>query len=173
MKKSDKRKADKRFWELLKRISKKEKDALEKFYTLYGKLIYITALTITKSPFLADEIVDDILIKIWQLPSEYSKIKNPRGWLYIITANCAKDKLRQEKKYTELFEMPYYDFNIEKIGTDDAFYKTIVNLSDEEQQIIIFKFIEDMTFEDIAAELQKPLSTVTSTYYRALTKIKK
>ena len=34
------------------------------------------------------------------------------------------------------------------------------------------RFVEDLSFERIAREMEKPLSTITSTYYRALEKLK-
>ena len=77
------------FNKLLRKISSGDKDSLEEFYNVYGKLIYITALTVAKSSYLADEIVNDMLVKIWKfLPKK--KIKNPKGWLYILTTKKLK-----------------------------------------------------------------------------------
>ena len=41
-----------------------------------------------------------------------------------------------------------------------------------EQEIIICKFVLNDTFQDIADMMHKPLATITSIYYRALSKIK-
>lgn len=158
------------FNKLIKKISRKDEKSFERLYELYGKLIYTTALTVSKSSFKAEEIVDDVLVKVWRTAKELPKIENPNGWLYQITANCAKDKLKADKKYSEyeLFENDaQIDINIE----DESFYNLISELNEFEQEIMIFKFIKDMTFEMIAKEMKKPLSTISSTYYRALEKL--
>jgi len=164
---------EKHFYELIKKISSRKKEALEDFYAVFGKLIYTTALVTTKSPQIADETVDDVLVKIWQLAETLHKIKNPIGWLYVITLNCAKDKIKNEKQVVEIFEIAEKNSRVEQIIEDDEFYNEIAFLEEAEQQIMILRFVEDLSFDTISREIGKPLSTVTSIYYRAIKKIKK
>lgn len=162
----------KQFNILINKIRQGNKDSLEKLYSLYGKLIYSVALSTSGSSYLADEIVNDVLIKLWSQQGLPKSVNNPRGWLYVITINCAKDKLKSQKRETELFDGLYNDINIENVLGEDAFYNDIACLNEQEKQIIIFKYIEDMTFKEIAKEIGMPLSSVSSIYYRALEKIK-
>ncbi len=157
---------------LLKKIAKKDKLSLEIFYKFYGKMIYIAAKTVVKSSFIADEVVNDVLLKIWDLPLSNKKIKNPEGWLYLITVNCAKDKIKYEKTCEEIFEIAVSDNQIEKVLDEDEFYNDIVGLNEIEQQILILKFISDLTLEQIAKIIKKSRGYVSATYYRALDKIK-
>lgn len=163
---------EKQFNKLIKQIACKNENSLEELYHLYGKLIYTTALTGSKSSFKADEIVDDVLIKIWSYAHKLPKIKNPEGWLYLVTINCVKDKMKSEKKYSELFDLQESDAQTEIRAEDGEFFNKISTLNEAEQEIIILKIINDLTFETISKELNKPLSTVTSIYYRALEKLK-
>ena len=158
------------FNRLIGKIAIKNKKALEALYDIYGKLIYVTAMTVTKSTFKADEIVDDVLVKIWKNADKLPKIKNPEGWLYSITVNCAKDKIKCEKQYVELFDLQE-DGSVGDYPEDD-FYNKISTLDETEQEIMILKFVDDLTFKKIAKAMGKPLSTITSVYYRALEKLK-
>lgn len=158
------------FNRLIGKIAVKDEKALEALYDIYGKLIYVTAMTVTKSTFKADEIVDDVLVKIWKNADKLPKIKNPEGWLYSITVNCAKDKIKCEKQYVELFDLQE-DGSVGDYPEDD-FYNKISTLDETEQEIMILKFVDDLTFKKIAKAMGKPLSTITSVYYRALEKLK-
>ena len=80
----------KEFSELLEKINANSKDGLREFYEKYGKLIACTAAIFFKNQFLVDEIVNEVLIKIWKKSKYDCKIDNPKGWIYVITANCAK-----------------------------------------------------------------------------------
>ena len=159
------------FNKLIKRIARKDETALEELYRIYGRQIFATAVTVTKSSAIADELVDDLLVKIWKTAGNLPKIDNPEGWLYVLTANGAKDKLKSEKQYIALFDLKEDAVRAE-ITADSDFYGYISELNETEQEIMIMKFVEDLTFERIAKEMKKPLSTVTSTYYRALEKLK-
>ena len=155
---------------LLKKIASGNKDALEEFYNVYGKLIYITALTVTKSSFLADEVVDDMLVKIWRY-SPKKKIENPKGWLYILSINLAKDKIKKESQLSELCISGQDEF--ENVSGINDFYSEIKDLSETEQKIMILKFVEDVSFKEMSKILKMPLSSVSSIYYRALKKLEK
>lgn len=167
----------KQFNRLIKKIALKKKGALEKFYRIYGKFIYTSALSITRSSFYADEVVDDVLIKIWRISSNLLEVKNPRGWLYTITVNCAKDKIKSEKQIeitlTKENDIEKNEEKIIEILDEDSFYFLISSLNDTEQQIMILRFIEDLSFKSISQEMQMPIGTVTVYYYRALEKIRK
>ena len=152
-------------------MARKDEKALEEFYRIYGRLIYATAITVLKSSVSADEVVDDLLIKIWKTADKLTKISNPEGWLYVLTVNSAKDKLKSEKQYAPLYDLKEDSVTAE-IQTDGDFYIQISNLNETEQEIMIMRFVEDLSFERIAREMEKPLSTITSTYYRALEKLK-
>ena len=159
------------FNKLIKRMARRDENALEEFYRIYGRLIYATAITVLKSSVSADEVVDDLLIKIWKTADKLTKISNPEGWLYVLTVNSAKDKLKSEKQYAPLYDLKE-DAVTAEIQTDGDFYIQISNLNETEQEIMIMRFVEDLSFERIAREMEKPLSTLTSTYYRALEKLK-
>lgn len=157
---------------LIKKIAQKDKNSLEVFYKIYGCTIYYTAKTVVQDSFKADEVVDDVLLKLWNLPPSTKKIKNPLGWLYLITVNCAKDKIKYEKTYDEIFDIAANDNQIDEIIDEDAFYNDIAGLNELEQQILILKFISDLTLVQISKIIKKSQGYVSATYYRALDKIK-
>lgn len=172
MKAEDKIDKRKKFNNLLKRISQDEKQALDDLYSDYGKLIYWVAISTSKSEFLADEIVNDVLVRIWETAGTQPKIDNPSAWLYRVAKNCAIDRIKKEKQIYEIFDTLQDDTNLEKLEADDSFNFYISRLSEEEKQIFILHFTRDMTFKQIAKEIKKPLSTISSVYYRAKKKIR-
>lgn len=62
--------------------------------------------------------------------------------------------------------------DFQKILDDDEFYCLIKGLTESLQELMSYKFIQNMTFEEIAETMDKPVSTITSLYYRGLKKIK-
>lgn len=163
------------FRNLISRIADKDKKALEEFYGLYGRLIQSAALATAKDTFMSDEVVNDILLKVWQQAPSIKGIKRPRSWIYTITANHAKNLLKKTKEYIEIFDIdiPVSVKEVDEIHEESAFIYRLKNLNENEKQIMIFRFVEDMTFKEIAYEMKEPLGNITVTYYRALEKIRK
>ena len=162
----------KEFFALLKRIRKDPQGGLKEFYEKYGKLIKYTARLFCNTDFGADEVVNDVLIKIWKSSDRFGDIENPEGWLYVITSNCAKSSLRK-RSYIPLKETIADEKDgIQEFIDTDSFYFMIRELSEIEQQIIIHRCVSRYTFEEIGEILDKSTSTISSTFYRSIDKIK-
>lgn len=162
-----------KFNKLLKKIGQNNKRAFKIFYDAYGKLIYFTAFLVCKSSATANEIVNDVLLKIWQLATTKElEIGNPEGWIYTISVNTAKNKV--ERETLPIDESIVDNKNeIANIIEEDTFYSYLIGLTEEEQTILVARFVQDMKFNEIADMLDMPLSSLTTKYYRALEKIKK
>lgn len=157
--------------ELISRIAEKRKDALEEFYREYGKTIFCVALSVCKSKTDADEIVDDVLIKVWNSATSLKGVENLKAWLYRVTLNIAINKVKSRKKETALDERPVNEEGYKNVIDKATFYGMISDLSALEQQILCLKFIDDLIFEEIAEILGKPVATVAYKYYSALKKL--
>lgn len=159
------------FRNILRKIRENEKHGMRLFYKEYGKMIYSVAYMSCHSKEMSDETVNDVLLKVWKMNETVAEMDNPVGWLYTVTANTARDKLRTETPVSsekiQAAEEPYT-----RTDEGEAFFHMIGGLNEREQQIMIYRFVSDYTFEDIASLTGRPLSTVTSAYYRALQKIK-
>ncbi len=165
-----------KFYKLLQAIQNNPQLGLNQFYDVYGKLIQTTALAICRSSDKANEVVDDVLIKIWKLSGKIGEISNPAGWLYTITANTAKDSLRKNNplplEEEVIMRIAVKNDETQQMIAEDSFYSMIKDLGEMEQAVMIHKFVSQYTFQEIAEELNKPLTTISSLYYRALEKIK-
>ena len=162
----------KKFNKLLSRIAKKDESAFREFHEKYGKFIKAVALAYVRQEFIADDVVDQVHVRVWRNAVKKGKVDKPLGWLYRITKNCALDILNEEEISADADGIAVDDNQFDKFISDNTFYGHLSMLNPEEQQILIMKMVRDMIFEDIADELNKPLSTVSSTYYRALEKMK-
>ena len=162
-----------KFQKLMREIRENPNEGLEKFYNTYGKIVQITARTICRSAEKADIVVNMVLVKIWQLSKANAEIDNPEGWVYVITANTAKDALR-EKTFLPLNDTVVDEKDeIQKLIARDAFYSMIEFLSEKEQNLMIDKFIKKLTFREIAEINNENINTVSTAYYRALKKVEK
>ena len=161
------------FNKLMKAIRKNPEKGLHQFYETYAKIITQTANVICRSKDKADEAVNDVLVKIWKSAKTVGEVDNPEGWIYIITVNTAKDVMRERYSFPLDEDIVAEDDKIQEIVDKHSFYWMIKDLSEMEQMVLIHKFALRYTFQDIADEKDKSLTTITSIYYRALEKIKK
>lgn len=161
-----------KFNKILRLIKKDSQKGLECFYKEYGKLIYLTAKSNGCSHEKANVVVNTVLIKIWKKATQISDINNPKAWVYTVAKNCTKDELGEVWHLELKEEICEAKDDFQKVIDNNGFEYLISPLKDEEKELFLLKFVTGCTFQDIADSFEKPLPTITTTYYRALEKIK-
>jgi len=88
-----------------------DEDAFKKIYYQFYKRLYQFSLSLVKTKEAAEEIAEDVFIKIWQQKENLSEIKNLRVYLYIATKNTSLNYL--SKKAKENLTEPFDNINID------------------------------------------------------------
>ncbi len=86
-------------------------EAFKQIYYLFFKKLYLFSLALVKTKEAAEEITEDVFIKIWQQKSQISAIHNLRVYLYIATKNTSLNYL--SKKAKDNLTQPFDDINID------------------------------------------------------------
>lgn len=172
--------------QLYERVQSNDKDALKILYRKYEKFLYTYAYKMTSDFSLAEEVVQDVFLKVWQKKDAY---KRDRGafatWLIILTRNSAIDQLRKKKvemhEYDERDSMTDSDKNqfspieLKVLADEDAsvINKAIGNLNEEQQKIIKLFYFKAFSQSQIASEMKIPLGTVKSRLRLAVQHLKR
>lgn len=83
--------------ELLQKIAKGDQLAFRSVYNLYSKKTYLFACRILNSDVLAEEVMQETMLKIWLLGDELNGIRNLDAYLRKISRNICYNVLRRNK----------------------------------------------------------------------------
>lgn len=121
------------------------------------------------------DAIDIVQETAYQAYISKDKIKNKekfKSWILKIAVNKAKDLLRKNKLVLLEDLSNVNVLQTEDKGSMNLFMDNLKTLSFDEKNIIAFKIYFEYTFEIISEELNLPISTIKSKYYRALKKLK-
>lgn len=157
--------------DMFQRIKAGEKEGIEDLYVKYKDLIINISFSIVKDRNIAEEISQNIFLKILKIDKEVFPDNNELSWIYTITKNQTIDYLR--KQHTNIDIDSIYEINdenneIENIVEQDTYNKIIEGLEEKEREIISLKIISGMTFREIGEILEMPTTTVQWKYYKAM-----
>ena len=68
--------------------------AFEILFDRYRPKVYLVALKFLKSPALAEEVVQEVFLKIWLKRAEFNKIENFDSFLFMVAKNTTLDAFR-------------------------------------------------------------------------------
>ncbi|MGN6802436.1 MAG: RNA polymerase sigma factor [Ginsengibacter sp.] len=101
---------------LLDLIAEGNESAFKELFDHYHNRTYTVAYKLTKSKVTAEEIVQDVFLKIWVGRSKLKSIDNFNGYLFIVTRNHSYKVLKSiARNYRSV---PIIDLNLKRETTD-------------------------------------------------------
>ncbi len=84
---------------LLTRMSESsDQNAFEGLFNLYYAWLHSVAISITRRNEDAEEIVEDVFLKLWEIREGFGRIKNLETYLYTATKNKSYDYYKKSSK---------------------------------------------------------------------------
>ncbi len=179
--------------QLMAAVAEGDSTALEQLYDRHVRSCFGLALRIVQEPSLAEEIVQEVFIKLWSRPQKFSPARGIfHNWLLTLVRNQALDKLRQAKFRAARHVLPSLpdssrrDNLIELLPdagptphdyvwmkeTADVVRRALSQLPSAEYQTITLAYFSGLSHREIADKLQKPLGTVKTHTRSALRRLR-
>ncbi|MCQ2521188.1 MAG: RNA polymerase sigma factor [Lachnospiraceae bacterium] len=173
---------DEQFNACMQRIREKDKNALNEIYVEYNAYIFRTIYGVLNQRENAEDVSVDFFMKLWQVAEQYKEGKGHKGYLATIARNMALDFLRKHKR--EVLRDEFTDAELaeeeqrpptraEEEAADIRLEDMLSKLKPAERQVVSMKVLSEMTFQEIADELGKPLGTVTWWYREGINRLKR
>lgn len=164
--------------QLLNAAKGMDKDALVKIFELYASPLFNYALRLCRDPLLADHIVGDVFARLLeQFAAGNGPTSNLRAYLYTTAYHLIVDGARSSRRWAPLDEFrPELHYKLpdieEKTMIEMVLRAIHHDLSDDQRQVIMLRFMEDFSLCEIATILGKELGYVKVIQSRALAKLR-
>jgi RNA polymerase sigma-70 factor (ECF subfamily) len=163
----------------LQKAQNGQTDAFGLIYDHFSDKIYRFIYFRTGHREVAEDILSDTFVKAWQKIYQINSPEALSGWLYQIARNNIIDYYRLKKETIALEEVQ--DFLIDAVSSVDTIdlnldQKKILallpQLSFDQQEVIKYRFFEDLTPEEIAYVLGKTEGAIRVLQHRAIARLK-
>ncbi|WP_283609011.1 RNA polymerase sigma factor [Faecalispora anaeroviscerum] len=145
-------------------------EMIEKYIILNQNQIYTLAFSYVHNKDDALDIVQESIYKAMTGKQTLNKSESIRPWIYRIVVNTALDFLRRKRREAE----PDEDILSRGENASDDHYEDIDlkraldSLPDMYRSIVVLRYFEDLTLDEIAGILNENLSTVKTRLYKSL-----
>ena len=148
--------------------------ALSELYDRYGRLVYSLALHSVGDSATAEEITQDVFLRVWQRARQYRADRaKVSTWLTSITRHRAIDQLRRRGSRPEQHSVAWAEI---APGSEPAangpeaavslaiererVRRAIAALPEEQQQVLALAYFQGLSQSQIAEATGQPLGTV-------------
>jgi RNA polymerase sigma-70 factor (family 1) len=166
---------------LLELLSQDSEYAFQLLFDRYRDKVYKVALLYLKSPALAEEVVQDIFLKLWFQRKHLKEIRSIESWLFILTKNLTINYLKKiayewtaRKKWITQNSLTENttDHKVRNAEFQQILSTAIQQLPAQQQKVYKLVKEEGLSYQDCAQQLSMSSLTVKTHMSRALASIR-
>ena len=158
--------------DLLARVAHRDEASFQRLYDEFATRIFRYAITILRNRHLAEEVVQETMITLWEKAGTYAGSSRVSTWIFGIARHKAYDILKGEKKGGRTADVSaVMDDPAPAIEREAQVHKALEGLPPDQREIVFLTFYENLPYKAIADLLEVPEGTVKSRMYHAKKKL--
>ena len=166
--------------DLFARLMQGDEEALNALFTRYAQPLYGFLWRLTSDQALAEDLLQEVFIRLVNYAGKLPQ--NFRAWFYTVARNLAYDAMRARRRQ-QAHRADGFDGSVEELmdaakkspetavqsrDDDERVRQSLERLPDEQREIVLLRFYQDLSLEEIAEVAEISLGTVKSRLYHAL-----
>lgn len=167
--------------ELLRSIARGDESAFSIVFAEYWPLIYGASIALTKSNTLSEDITQEVFARLWEGRTEATQIRNLKSYLFISARNLIINRLQRikvEAAYQNYIlhaaaENPSEVPSVEARALKETLQALVERLPPQQQKVFVLSREENLSYEQIAQQMQISRHTVKEYMMKALAKLRK
>ena len=166
---------------IIARARRGDAGAFEQLVEMYRDQVFRLALRMCGNEADADEVAQEAFLSAWRALPCFRGESKFSTWLYQLTTHAAIDLLRREKRQIDAEDIAEIDAPdgapspqqlAEQAETQQAVRQAVLQLPEEQRQVLLLRFLQELSYEEIGQALQLPPGTVKSRLNRAKAQLK-
>jgi len=136
--------------------------------------LYRFAKALLHDPYEAEDVVQEILAKLWSRKDSLENVTNIKAFAFKMTRNLCLDKIKLRKQAIGEVEknmLPIQDFNpheLAEIRDMATIIQNLISFLPEQQRLVIqLRSVEELSFEEIAEVTDMSINSIRVTLSRA------
>ena len=146
-----------------------QNDVFTEYVRRYSAMVYRIAYSYTRSRPDSEDIMQDVLLKLYQYGKSFRDEQHVKAWLIRVAVNRSKDVLRssQKRQAQELADTP-----ADAKASDAPLDEAMAALSEEYRLVVYLFYFEGYSVKEISRILRISESNVKIRLKRAREKLK-
>lgn len=160
--------------------------AFRKLVEQYSGLVYHFVYRMTQDADLADEMTQEVFVRVYKNLKTFDQRKPLKPWILRIAANTTTSALRKRSKVVSLDALTEEGDWLEPVETEtrmpesmselainsEMVFRALHQLDPNYRQVLILRYCEEFSYEEIAQTLDVPINTVRTWIRRGLDRLR-
>lgn len=160
-------------------LQKDDKEAFNVLYWKFHSAIFSNVLKLTRDSLIAEDIVQEVFISLWEKRYQIDPGQEIAGWLFVVSYNKSVSHLKRKLKESLAHSIMQQPFEVAIDEGHDLAYaqvnllaKAIEQLSPQKRRVFELCKLQQKTYMEAAEELKLSKHTVKEYLQNAVISIK-
>ncbi|MDL2230908.1 sigma-70 family RNA polymerase sigma factor [Bacteroidales bacterium OttesenSCG-928-L19] len=161
----------------------KEKTKEQAFKLLMDKFqkdIYFTIRRIVVSHDDANDVTQNVLIKIWRYLDQFRGDSSLKTWITRICVNESLTFIERRKRMLNLYDDDYLDYAVKTVAEEKYFpperiqgllQQAILKLPEKQRIVFTLRYYDEMPYEEMSKVLDTSVGALKASYHFAVKKV--
>jgi RNA polymerase sigma factor (sigma-70 family) len=165
-----------------------QEEVLPYLINRYLKSVYRFVFSLVQDESVAEDLTQDVFIKVWKKLKSYNPKYSFKTWLFTIARNTTTDYLRKRKDlvFSNFDDKDNGNVILDTLADDalladevfaqvqdlDKLNKVLREMPSLYKEVLILKYSNDLSLEEISTIIKRPIETVKSQHRRGLLHLK-
>ncbi len=168
--------------QLLKNIAVRNSEAFSTLMARYQNLIYGYCVKMLKDRHRAEDIVQEVWIKVAVNAENFRPVGSVRSWILSMARNLIIDEFRANKKWSTLSDEDWGSVEDPQPGVEALFseqqksemlHNAFAELPENQKVVLTMILVEELSQAEVAAKLGTSVGAVKALLFRARENLKK
>ena len=156
-------------------VDNRRDQAIAALLPQYRRKVFGLAYSYLRNRDAAEDVTQDVFIKIWRALPSYDGRASMSTWIYAITRNTSLSALRARRSHASLSDPEVMaevdtaaDSTSAEAAADAGALRRLVNqLPEKQRQVVMLFYMQEQSHEEVSAMLAMPIGTVKTLLHRA------
>lgn len=172
--------------ELVQKTLDGDMDSFSVLVERYQKQIYSLTYRLTNDPEDAQDLAQEVFIHIYKVLGKYDQERKFFSWMYKVATNVCYNALRRGKneqtvaleKVIEMIPLissseTHPEEYFQRRETQEIVRNAVAELPDKYRLPLVLRYLEDLTYKEIAEYMDLPVTTIETRLYRGKSMLQK
>ena len=154
---------------LLQKLQEGDAGVFRTLFESYYPSLCLFAEKILNDPAGAEDVVEDVFLKLWQSRQHFNTLDHLKGHLYLATRNASLNALKRQgragkRQHDYLTMQPEYDGGyLAEVTRQEGFrilYEAVQTLPEQARKVITLSYLEGKSNQEVADLLGLSIHTV-------------
>jgi RNA polymerase sigma-70 factor (ECF subfamily) len=164
--------------QLVEEVRNGQRASFSELVKRHQKGLLRLSMRFVKDLDIAQDVVQESFIKTYEKLNSFEGRASFKSWLYQITVNTARNKLREDRyDFSDIEDVqlgvdPQAETSLVHRAVGEILNAEVEKLPFKQKTALVLRVYEDMSFSEIAEVMECPYDTAKANYRHALLKLK-